>query len=186
MKASRSTMAWLAMVGFSLATMGFAADAAALDGPEWEIKSGTKVVGKGDAENRTKGAGVWCKSPTQAYFFTKSSDYTKNVSIFRETPKGDGVEQAEIYVLRPNGDLMVTATGKKRAQIVQTVTNAGSTYKVAYRDDAGVLQGYAYWSPTSSGFYDAKDKKIGTFGSSLDKDMRMLTFFYFEALQRFC
>lgn len=186
MNTNHSNKLWLVAVAASLAATFVSADAAALDGAEWEIRSGTKLVGKGDADNRSTGAAVWCKDTSKGYFLTKTSDYTKDVPIYQEIKKGENVEQVHLYTLKANGDLRVVSTGKKRGQILQQTGVAGSSYKVTFRDEFGSLQGYAYWSPKSSGFFDAKDKPLGTFGSGTDRDMRMLAFFFFLGVPGYC
>lgn len=191
------TRSLVAVAGALTAVGLVAADARAdgsISGPEWEIRSNGAVVGMGDAENRLDGtAAVWCtgtnwqkSSRSRPYFFTRSGDYTKDVAIYRETTDSKGEPKRELFAtLRPSGRLEYP-NKQLRAIVQQEVLAAGTTTKVTFRDEFGSLQGYAYWSPRSAGFYDARDRLVGTFGTKIDRDMRMLAFFYFFVYPQFC
>ncbi len=187
---------WISAGVVACVMVGGARDARAVEVAEWEIRSGGALVGMGDAENRTNNtAAVWCTgtawqqtAKSRPYFFTRSGDYSKDVAIYQEKRASNGDPKVELYAtLKANGRLELPS-GQRRAIIQQEVGGGGTTYKTTFRDEFGALQGYVYWSPVpgSSGFYDARDKKIGTFGSKIDRDMRMLALFYFLVYPGYC
>lgn len=150
-------------------------------GSEMEIRRGSTVIAKGNDEHLS-GTAMWCVKGNNGmglvpYYFTKTRDFTKDVNVYERMDRG---ANEHVYTIKPNGDIVQpTSTGYRRGKIEYTVSGGGTIYKATFKDAKGNPKGYAYWSPVSAGFYDMTDKKIGTFGSGADGDMRMLAFFFF-------
>ena len=89
------------------------------------------------------------------------------------------------FTIKPTGDVF-TSNGTRRGKVEYIVGTGGSSYQAIYKDEKGVPKGYAYWSATSSGFFDMGNTKIGSFGSAADDDMRFLAFFYFSVAPAKC
>lgn len=164
-----------ALVGLAVLCFGGAAYA----GAEMAIRRGGTLIAKGNDDR--SGVALWCvKSPIGSnlvpYYFTTTKDASKDIKVFeRMTPSNNIV----VYTIRPNGTVVSGNNGSKVGTIDYVVGTAGTSYRATFTDASGKVQGYAYWSPTSAGFFSPANQLVGTFGSGTDGDMRTLAFFYF-------